>query len=147
MLLGCIAWGREVGERARGKSVLIVLGNTGAGKSAFINLLHGCSFALDEEGDMAVSPCSAVPELMRIGHTNSSETFAPQVGGGHGDNSHLTSTSTFVGPQPEPDSTSSTPLQYIHQPISPACYLKYYFQPQPLLDTSSWNLPKLLVSA
>ena len=42
-----------------------------------INLLHGCTFEFAER--FAVRRDSAVAELMKIGHTNTSETFAPQV--------------------------------------------------------------------
>ena len=33
-------------SKAEGQEIVMVVGNTGAGKSAFINLLHGCQFAL-----------------------------------------------------------------------------------------------------
>ena len=59
--------------------MVAVLGNTGAGKSALVNLLHGCTFALGAEDHVIVAPDSPVPELMRIGHTNQSQTFVPQV--------------------------------------------------------------------
>ncbi len=78
-LLSCIEHGKVQARHASGRDCVVVLGNTGAGKSAFINLLHGCSFELSEDDQMVVSDTSAVAELMRIGHTNQSETFAPQV--------------------------------------------------------------------
>ena len=78
-LVRCIEHGRLQARRASKQSLVVVLGNTGAGKSAFINLLHGCTFGLTDEGKMAVSSESPVSELMRIGHSNKSETFAPQV--------------------------------------------------------------------
>ena len=76
-LVSCIHHGKAVARRAEGKRIVVVLGNTGAGKSALINLLHGCTFAY--EGRMVVARGSAVPELMAIGHTNQSATFTPQV--------------------------------------------------------------------
>jgi len=78
-LVSCIAYGKVQAKRAEGKHTVVVIGNTGAGKSAFINLLHGCAFELNPEDRMAVRADSAVKELMKIGHTNKSETFTPQV--------------------------------------------------------------------
>ena len=78
-LVRCIEHGGIQAARADGQSLLVVLGNTGAGKSAFINMLHGCTFGLTDQSKMAVAADSAVSELMRIGHSNKSETFAPQV--------------------------------------------------------------------
>eukprot|EP00928_Gymnodinium_smaydae_P061201 TRINITY_DN45344_c0_g1_i1.p1 TRINITY_DN45344_c0_g1~~TRINITY_DN45344_c0_g1_i1.p1 ORF type:complete len:952 (-),score=99.80 TRINITY_DN45344_c0_g1_i1:132-2987(-) len=78
-LVSCVEYGKIQARQAESKDVVVVLGNTGAGKSAFINLLHGCTFELNAEDRMAVQPESEVGELMKIGHTNKSETFAPQV--------------------------------------------------------------------
>jgi hypothetical protein len=78
-LLCCVEHGQAQSRHALGKRCVVVLGNTGAGKSAFINLLHGCTFELSADDTMVVSRASAVTELMTIGHTNRSETFAPQV--------------------------------------------------------------------
>ena len=78
-LVSCIRHGKAAARLAEGKRAVVVLGNTGAGKSAFINYLHGCAFAYEEEDKMVVRTDSPVAELMRIGHTSSSETFAPQV--------------------------------------------------------------------
>ncbi|KOO21357.1 hypothetical protein Ctob_003148, partial [Chrysochromulina tobinii] len=78
-LLCCVEHGQAQSRHALGKRCVVVLGNTGAGKSAFINLLHGCTFELSADDTMVVSRASAVTELMIIGHTNRSETFAPQV--------------------------------------------------------------------
>ena len=78
-LLCCVEHGQAQSRHALGKRCVVVLGNTGAGKSAFINLLHGCTFELSADDTMVVSQASAVTELMTIGRTNRSETFAPQV--------------------------------------------------------------------
>ena len=78
-LLCCVEHGQAQSRHALGKRCVVVLGNTGAGKSAFINLLHGCTFELSADDTMVVSRASAVTELMTIGLTNRSETFAPQV--------------------------------------------------------------------
>ena len=64
-VVSCIRHGTEAAQGAAGKRLAVVLGNTGAGKSALINLLHGCTFAHDEEGDrMVVRRDSPLPELM-----------------------------------------------------------------------------------
>ena len=78
-LVSCIAHGKAIARRANGKQLAVVLGNTGAGKSAFVNFLHGCSFQYEEEDKMVVRADSRVRELMRIGHSGTSETFSPQV--------------------------------------------------------------------
>ena len=41
-LISCIRHGKDAAAAASGKRCVVVLGNTGAGKSAFINLLAGC---------------------------------------------------------------------------------------------------------
>ena len=78
-LISCIKHGKEAAAAASGKRCVVVLGNTGAGKSAFINLLAGCEFAYEDDDRMVVRADSSIAELMRIGHSNVSETFAPQV--------------------------------------------------------------------
>lgn len=78
-LVSTIKYGKTIARRARGKRIVVVLGNTGAGKSALVNLLHGCEFAYEEDDKMVVRYDSPLPELMRIGHSNTSETFSPQV--------------------------------------------------------------------
>ena len=42
MLSQCVALGREQASRAEGGAAVAVIGNTGAGKSTFVNYLHGC---------------------------------------------------------------------------------------------------------
>jgi hypothetical protein len=78
-LTSCVAYGAQHSIRAKDKNIIVVLGNTGAGKSSFVNLLHGCKFELNKEHQMVVSKSSKIPELMKIGHNNRSQTFCPQV--------------------------------------------------------------------
>lgn len=78
-LVSCIAHGKAIARRAEGKRVVVVLGNTGAGKSALVNFMHGSSFEYEDEDKMVVCKDSQVAELMRIGHSGTSETFSPQV--------------------------------------------------------------------
>ena len=42
MLSQCVAMGREQASRAEGGAAVAVIGNTGAGKSTFVNYLHCC---------------------------------------------------------------------------------------------------------
>ena len=87
----CIRMGTGAANRAAGKHVLAVVGNTGAGKSTFIDYLHGCAMErreiIDADGKKAkviqVAADSEPAELMAIGHSKQSATFVPGVE--HGD--------------------------------------------------------------
>ena len=58
MLSQCVAMGREQASRAEGGAAVAVIGNTGAGKSTFVNYLHGCK--MESVSKAAVSsPSSA----------------------------------------------------------------------------------------
>ena len=90
-LLDCIEYGVKQASRANGQQLVIVIGNTGAGKSTFINLLHGCELEMVKKADtttkkliVRVTEGSSLPELMTIGHTKQSETFTPVVKGAEG---------------------------------------------------------------
>lgn len=87
-LTACIAYGKEHAERALGLECMILLGNTGAGKSTFANYLHGCTMesvrksvvGINEFGNIIrIHPNSSKDELMKIGHLKKSETFIPSV--------------------------------------------------------------------
>ena len=80
-LSGCISVGATRARKARGRSVLMVIGNTGAGKSTFVNYIHGCSMELfkTDKGKKAIRVKEAESELMPIGHTNQSMTFIPGI--------------------------------------------------------------------
>jgi len=79
----CATLGEHNAAPATGKEVLMVLGNTGAGKSTTVNYLMGCKMktAVDEleEEIIIVDPESRVRELMPIGHDGQSHTFMPQI--------------------------------------------------------------------
>ena len=93
LLTTCIAYGRERAKKLSGKQAIIVIGNTGAGKSTLVNYLSGCTMRLQspEElpGDLdllddivSVLPRSQggnLDEIMPIGHTKTSKTFMPQI--------------------------------------------------------------------
>ena len=89
-ILACIDRGFDEAAAATGKNLVVIIGNTGAGKSTFVNYLNGCTMeaiarkdaGLEGRGSVVrVKPDSATPELMPIGHTKQSMTFVPQVGG------------------------------------------------------------------
>ena len=93
LLTTCITYGRERAKKLNGKEAIIVIGNTGAGKSTLVNYLSGCTMRLQspEElpGDLdllddivTVLPRSQggnLDEIMPIGHTKTSKTFMPQI--------------------------------------------------------------------
>jgi energy-coupling factor transporter ATP-binding protein EcfA2 len=79
----CATLGEQNAAPAANKEVLMVLGNTGTGKSTAVNYLLGCEMksALDEFGEeiIVVAPESIRPEVMPIGHGDQSHTFMPQI--------------------------------------------------------------------
>ena len=80
-LCSCVSVGAARALKASEKSVLIVIGNTGAGKSTFVNYVHGCpmeSFKT-EKGKKAIRVKLDSDELMPIGHNNQSMTFIPGI--------------------------------------------------------------------
>ena len=123
-MMCCIHMGEEAASKAEGKDIIMVVGNTGAGKSTFINIIAGCemkqfykpntktrvSFVpsthtyhiINIGGVMhwrlnsliqlpvshpivpmqvwAVAEDSEIKAIMKIGHTNQSMTFVPDVG-------------------------------------------------------------------
>ena len=85
VLAGCVNMGSVEAQKAQGKSVCIVIGNTGAGKSTLANFVFGCTmeqFKLEgkkKKKAYRVRHDSPKPEVMPIGHTNQSMTFVPGV--------------------------------------------------------------------
>ncbi len=77
----CIAMGTKEAEKASEKELLLVIGNTGVGKSTAINHFHGCSMKRIDRNGMPVIICdpdSEIKEVALIGHANS-KTFVPTV--------------------------------------------------------------------
>jgi hypothetical protein len=88
LLTHCIAKGARNAEKIKGKDALVVMGNTGAGKSTFLNYLLGCKLELADPAAyglaslkdiVVVSRDSLVKEAMPIGHQKISKTFIPQI--------------------------------------------------------------------
>ena len=87
-----IAEGVLNAQRLRGKEAVVVLGNTGAGKSTFLNYLMGCEMTTKTPAALGlvdlstnvvvVRPCSEggpLDDLMPIGHGKQSKTFLPHI--------------------------------------------------------------------
>ena len=108
-LMSCVGLGQKQAFKATDKDIVIFVGNTGAGKSTIINYLHGCEFervkgdqiqhlnnsvAPDDNGESPakeipvlvtkkkiyhVKPSSVREEIVRMGHTNQSMTYIPEI--------------------------------------------------------------------
>jgi energy-coupling factor transporter ATP-binding protein EcfA2 len=94
LLTHCVAEGAQNAEKIKGKAALVVVGNTGAGKSTFVNYLLGCEMIEKTPEEMEVrgikvlddvvvvkskSEGGCCDEVMPIGHSKTSKTFMPQV--------------------------------------------------------------------
>ena len=98
VITSCVAFGEAQVAKAKGRDLLMVIGNTGAGKSTFVNFLAGCVMELISRGDAGVGgdddedivrvkpgsphPFRALavdPYVMAIGHSDESATFLPNV--------------------------------------------------------------------
>ena len=91
MLSSCVALGTAQAKKAKDRDVLMVIGNTGAGKSTLVNYLAGCTMEMVSRKDAGftdgnlkkkiarVAEGSFIKEVMRIGHLNQSATFLPAV--------------------------------------------------------------------
>ena len=91
LLTTCIRLGQSSAERISGRECVIMIGNTGAGKSTFVNYLSGCTMALKTPDELGIDGVlnlvtvlpraegGALDEVMAIGHTKKSKTFMPEV--------------------------------------------------------------------
>jgi energy-coupling factor transporter ATP-binding protein EcfA2 len=74
----CSESGRQNLGVREAKEVVFVLGNTGSGKSTFLNYIMGCTMAESmPEPVVVVSPESKRSEIIPIGHGMISKTFLP----------------------------------------------------------------------
>ena len=79
----CLQMGRERAQQAAGKNVVFVIGNTGAGKSTFINYMCGCKMVEKKRKDLCMKGVGKVIVVVGsavtiIGHeTQKSATFLP----------------------------------------------------------------------
>ena len=83
LLNHCAELGEQNVAQVAGKEVVMVMGNTGTGKSTTINALMGCQMRVDhdefEQEVIIVDPQSPLQEIMPIGHGLRSQTFLPQI--------------------------------------------------------------------
>lgn len=91
LLTVCIQYGLERASHMAGEEAIIVIGNTGAGKSTFVNYLAGCTMKFVRCKDLGISGIGKTvvvaskreggskDELMPIGHEKESKTFMPQI--------------------------------------------------------------------
>ena len=66
-------------EYAKDKEVILVIGDTGAGKSTTVNYLLGSKMEIDEKSFRQVKVRKGQPEYATIGQDISSETVRPQI--------------------------------------------------------------------
>jgi len=82
VLLAGIKCGSETRDQVKGKKLLMVVGNTGVGKSLIVNYIHGCEMEMERDKErkvVRVKEDSKLKAIMEIGHTNQSMTFLPQL--------------------------------------------------------------------
>lgn len=75
--------GEKEANKAKGKNVVIVFGDTGAGKSTFIDFIWGCDLQAnpDDPSIIEMKPNSRVKEVAPIGSEASSCTLVPKMVG------------------------------------------------------------------
>mmetsp|Transcript_6635 Transcript_6635/g.8980 ORF Transcript_6635/g.8980 Transcript_6635/m.8980 type:complete len:1367 (+) Transcript_6635:367-4467(+) len=76
LLRRSIQVGQKFAEKAKGKQLIVVLGNTGMGKSTLINLLCGKRIVLNDNG---YEVAKGDTMLTKISHGCISETFLPEL--------------------------------------------------------------------
>jgi energy-coupling factor transporter ATP-binding protein EcfA2 len=91
LLTSCVSDGVENAKQVAGKEAVIVIGNTGAGKSTFVNYLLGCEMMQKTPKELGIKGLGKVvvvkskseggrcDEIMPIGHSKTSKTFIPQI--------------------------------------------------------------------
>jgi predicted GTPase len=97
LLTHCMTLGDQEAQKAINNELIVVIGNTGAGKSTFVNYLYGCKMKRIKPQDIGMkslhnkivvvknkSDGGPIDEIMPIGHTKKSMTFMPQMATEHG---------------------------------------------------------------
>jgi energy-coupling factor transporter ATP-binding protein EcfA2 len=78
----CMALGQQEAKKVAGQSLVLLIGNTGCGKSTLVNYLAGCDMAIKYSGlkeQIVVKADSQQPEVTEIGHDRTSKTFLPKI--------------------------------------------------------------------
>jgi energy-coupling factor transporter ATP-binding protein EcfA2 len=90
-LIACLKSGKINASKVQNNQVIVIMGNTGAGKSTFVNYLSGCTMVEKSPKELnlkgfnklvvvkSVQDGGHQDEIMPIGHTKVSKTFIPQV--------------------------------------------------------------------
>jgi hypothetical protein len=91
LLTHCMTLGNQEAQKASDNELIVVIGNTGSGKSAFVNYLYGCKMKRVKPQDLGITGLQKVivvkgsseggplDEIMPIGHTKKSMTFMPKI--------------------------------------------------------------------
>ena len=91
LLTLCVSDGAENAKKIADKDAVIVIGNTGAGKSTFVNYLLGCDMIEKNPKELGITGLQKVvvvrskleggqcDEVMPIGHDKMSKTFMPHI--------------------------------------------------------------------
>lgn len=91
LLTQCIQYGAFRAKKAKDRDLLLLIGNTGAGKSTTANYFAGCTMQAKDPSEIGMSGISkvmvvvppekggALAEVMPIGHTKTSKTFMPHI--------------------------------------------------------------------
>ena len=88
----CIEIGKKEAQKVSGEDLVVVIGNTGTGKSSFVNYLSRCQMIAVSSKSLGVINLNKnvvvvkgveqggpLDELVAIGHTKDSTTFIPQT--------------------------------------------------------------------
>jgi flagellar biosynthesis GTPase FlhF len=87
----CVEDGVKNTEKVVGKDTVVVLGNTGCGKSTFVNYLLGCDMVKKAPSELGLQGLESLvvvksvaeggqrDEVMPIGHAKKSKTFVPTI--------------------------------------------------------------------
>lgn len=65
-------------QKAKGKDIVIFIGNTSAGKSTLINYLYGCQMRKDGNDNIEIDPNSKIKAVVAIGTGTDSCTLIPK---------------------------------------------------------------------
>ncbi|XWN35694.1 MAG: sister chromatid cohesion protein PDS5 [Roseivirga sp.] len=91
LLTTCVGYGQMRAQKMTDQEAVIVLGNTGAGKSTLVNYLTGCTMTLKSPRELGLKGLDKIvvvqprheggdiEELTPIGHKKESKTFIPQI--------------------------------------------------------------------
>ena len=93
LLFQCIEKGKLEAEKAKSQEIIVVIGNTGSGKSTLVNYLFGCSMVRKSPKQLGLTGLDKLvvvkskraggsnDEIVQIGHAKTSMTFIPHIVG------------------------------------------------------------------